>query len=255
MKKDDFGDRMKKYESEYTNTKISPPDYLCVRLDGKGFSKFTKGFLKPFDDKLSDAMIETTKALVKGTHATFGYTQSDEITLIYKPHIDGAEYIFGGKTSKLNSILASIATATFNGILKHDKHAYFDCRAFAAPSEIEASNVVLWRVQDARKNSISALFRWTVGAKEMHGLDQAQMKDYLLKNKQVDWNDLPDRYKYGSYTKTVSEERYLTPQEIQKIPETKRPEPDTKVIRNKMELLDLGYYGDLSLDKRVALIA
>ena len=254
MKKDEFGDRMKDLEKVYTSTRIEPPDVLCVRLDGKGFSKFTKGFEKPFDDGLSEVMIKTTERLVKETHASIGYTQSDEITLIYEPNENGHEYIFGGKTSKINSVFASMAAANFNALLMRnskDKLAYFDCRAFAAPSLVEASNVLLWRVQDARKNSISALFRWTAGHKAMNKLDQSAMKSYLLENNNVDWNDLPNRYKYGTYVKPVVVETHLTKEELAKIPEANRPGADVKVKRTKIERVDIGYYGDLSLEQRV----
>ena len=255
---------MKDYENVYTSQKIQPPDVLCVRLDGRGFSKFTKGFKKPFDDRLSKIMVLTTEQLVKETHASAGYTQSDEITLIFKPNEEGHEYLFGGKTSKLNSVLASMATANFNYFLARNMPvdyvgrglAYFDCRSFAVPSMLEASNVLLWRVQDARKNSISALFRWTDGggAKAMHGLDQLQMKEYLLANCNVDWNDLPDKYKYGTYVKRMATDTHLSEAERMKIPAAKRPDASVKVTRTKIERVDLGYYGDLTLEQRVGFL-
>lgn len=257
MKHDDFGDRIKGYEQIYTSTRVSPPNYLCVRIDGKKFSKFTKGFVKPFDTRLRDAMVHVTKALVKETHASFGYTQSDEITLIYCPSEKGSEYVFGGKVSKLNSIIASMSAAHFNSYLLQfdvDKLAYFDCRSFAAPSQIEASNVVLWRVQDARKNSISALFRWTAGHRAMDGLDQIQMKTYLKENHSVDWNDLANCWKYGTYIKPVTIQRKLESSELTKIPEKNRPQPDTLVTRTEIQVLDIGYFGDLSLEQRVEMV-
>lgn len=85
MKHDDFGDRMKAYERVYTDTRISVDEVLCVRIDGKNFSNYTKNFVKPFDSNLSDVMIQTTKDLIEETHANIGYTQSDEITLIFTP--------------------------------------------------------------------------------------------------------------------------------------------------------------------------
>lgn len=249
-KSDEFGDRIKQYEQVYTSARIEPPDVLCARIDGKGFSKFTKGFRKPFDDGLSSAMVLTTMALVEATNASVGYTQSDEITLIWS--VKDAEYMFGGKVSKLNSVLASMATAHFNAYIQSTspreitKLAYFDCRAFAVPSVSEAANVLLWRVQDARKNSVSSLFRWTAGHKAMDGLDQMQMKEYLLKNHNTDWNDLPNKYKYGTYVKPLVHETYLSEEERIKIPENKRPEPGTIFKRRKIELVNLGYFGDLS---------
>lgn len=255
MKKDEFGDRMKEYERTYTSQRVSTDQILCVRIDGKGFSKFTKGFKKPFDDRLSNAMIQTTKKLCAETHASFSFTQSDEITLIYTPGEKATEYMFGGKVSKINSILASMATYHFNRLLSVyidvDKPAFFDCRAWAVPDLVEASNVLLWRVQDARKNSISSLFRWTAGHKAMDGLDQLEMKALLKSDYFTDWNDLSNKYKYGTYAKPMTVETYLSQEELMKIPEHKRPSVDVLVKRTKVQELDLGFFGDYTLEQRV----
>jgi tRNA(His) guanylyltransferase len=255
MKHDEFGDRMKAYEKEYTDAYVPIDQILCVRIDGKGFSKFTKGFKKPFDDVLGGVMVNTMMNLVKETNASIGYTQSDEITLIYTPGEKSSEYIFGGKVSKINSILASMATFYFNynlsACVRMDKPAFFDCRAWAVPDLAEASNVLLWRVQDARKNSISSLFRWTAGHSKMHGLSGEEMKVLLKSDYFTDWNELPNKYKYGTYAKPVAVESYLTQVELQKIPEHKRPDAGVLVKRTKIQELDLGFFGDYSLDQRV----
>lgn len=255
MKQDDFGDRMKAYEHEYTEAYVPIDQILCVRIDGKGFSKFTKGFKKPFDDRLGDAMTYTMKKLVETTHASIGYTQSDEISLIYTPGEKSSEYMFGGKVSKINSVLASMATWHFNYILgayvEHNKPAFFDCRAWAVPDLIEASNVLLWRVQDARKNSISSLFRWTAGHSKMHGLSGEEMKTLLKSDYFTDWDELPNKYKYGTYAKPVTVESYLSQEELMKIPEHKRPAIEVLVKRTKVQELDLGYFGDYNLQHRL----
>ena len=82
-----LGDRQKFYEKT-TERVIDPSQYIIVRIDGHKFSKFTKGFNKPFDEVLSTAMIETTKELVKRFNAVTGYTQSDEITLLIPPEFN-----------------------------------------------------------------------------------------------------------------------------------------------------------------------
>jgi tRNA(His) 5'-end guanylyltransferase len=196
--------------------------------------------------------------LVKYTHASIGYTQSDEITLIYTPGEKSSEYMFGGKVSKINSILASMATFHFNATLsecvKMDKPAFFDCRAWAVPDLAEASNVLLWRVQDARKNSISSLFRWTVGHSKMHGLSGEEMKALLKSDYFTDWAELPNKYKYGTYAKPVTVESYLTQAELMKIPEHKRPDADVLVKRTKIQELDLVFFGDYTLDQRVGYV-
>lgn len=255
MKKDEFGDRMKSYERLFTSQIVSPPDILCVRIDGKGFSKFTKGFRKPFDDTLSKTMIETAKMLLTETNASISYTQSDEITLIYTPGEKASEYMFGGKVSKINSILASMASVHFNYTLDSyvdtDKLAFFDCRAWSVPDLAEASNVLLWRVQDARKNSISSLFRWTAGHSKMHGLSGEDMKALLKSDYFTDWDQLPNKYKYGTYAKPVTVESYLTQDELMRIPEHKRPDAKVLVKRTKIQELDIGFFGDYTLEQRM----
>jgi tRNA(His) 5'-end guanylyltransferase len=257
-KSDLFGDRMKAYENKFTSASVSIDQILCVRIDGKGFSKFTKGFKKPFDERLSNAMIQTTKKLCAETHASFSYTQSDEISLIYTPGEKASEYMFGGKVSKINSILASMATWHFNYILgayvEHDKPAFFDCRAWAVPDLAEASNVLLWRVQDARKNSISSLFRWTAGHSKMHGLSGEEMKALLKSDYFTDWDQLSNKYKYGTYAKPVTVESYLTQEELMRIPEHKRPDAKVLVKRTKVQELDIGFFGDYTLEQRMEFV-
>jgi tRNA(His) guanylyltransferase len=262
MKQDEFGDRMKAYEKEYTSAYVPIDQILCVRIDGKGFSKFTKGFKKPFDDILGGAMVSTMMKLVKETHASIGYTQSDEITLIYTPGEKASEYLFGGKVSKVNSILASMATGYFNHYLALPReyneptvsNAFFDCRAWAVPDLAEASNVLLWRVQDARKNSISSLFRWTAGHSKMHGLSGEEMKAMLKTDYFTDWNKLPNKYKYGTYAKPVTVESYLTQEELVKIPHKMWPDAEVLIKRTKIQELDLGFFGDYTLEQRMEFV-
>jgi len=240
MKKDEFGDRMKFYERAYTDESISIDVPLCVRIDGKGFSKFTKGFAKPFDQALTRSMVYTTKQLVKETNASIGHTSSDEITMIwFKRSEKQSEHIFGGRVSKINSILASMAAANFNyfiaqyapSIYAGKGLAYFDCRAWSVPNDIEASNVLLWRIQDSRKNSISSLYRWTLDHSSMHGLSGKQMVETLKKDANVDWENLPATYRYGSIVKREQAMFKLDEETLSKIPVDKRPENNI-VMRN-----------------------
>ena len=109
-KKDSFGDRMKAYESQTCGIKLMPRIPVVARLDGKGFSKFTKGLKRPYDERLSNLMIETTKYLVKETNANCGYTQSDEITLVwYTDKIDSSIY-FDGRLFKMIGDLSAMAS-------------------------------------------------------------------------------------------------------------------------------------------------
>jgi tRNA(His) guanylyltransferase len=201
--KDVFGDRMKAKEKAFTDAKISTDEILCVRIDGKRFSKFTSSFAKPYDSRISDSMRETTSLLVKEFNARVGYVQSDEITLLFSPGEKESEYIFGGKASKINSILASAATAFFNRALDRvtegDRYpAFFDCRAWAV-ERYEASNVLLWRVQDAIRNSKSCIYRWTFGHKAMAGKSGDQMvQELCAEGSHKKWDQYDDSDRFGS---------------------------------------------------------
>lgn len=198
--KDNFGNRIKAYERESESTlDLSKP--IIARIDGKRFSKFTKGMMKPFDHRMSHCMANTTLALMDNLHADVGYTQSDEITLVFLPKKDSGNVVipFNGRVQKATSIFAAMATAEFireydfiresvekmgdgspffiegANPFKHGVTPYFDCRVFNAPNAGEASNVVLWRIQDAIKNAISCAYRWNLGHKSMQNLSGKEM--------------------------------------------------------------------------------
>jgi tRNA(His) 5'-end guanylyltransferase len=151
------------------------------------------------------AMVDAMKGIVKQTQACLGYTQSDEITIIIPPK---TQHWFNGKVSKINSVCASLATAYFNvSLVKNapDEHSksgmgIFDCRSFSVPTLDEAVNSVLWRVQDARRNSVSSLCRTVLSSKQMNGLNVKEMKQVMLENG-VDWNALDTWKKYGTFAR------------------------------------------------------
>jgi len=81
---DPIGDRMKSYENT-TQVYLDQKLPMIVRLDGHHFSKFTKGFNKPFDLRFSQAMVETCCDLMNEFGPALVFTQSDEITMVYAP--------------------------------------------------------------------------------------------------------------------------------------------------------------------------
>lgn len=79
---DALGDRLKHFERLRTEDKCIPDLPIYIRLDGRGFSNFTRNMLRPYDSRMSKLMEATTAYLVKEFNATIGFTQSDEISLI-----------------------------------------------------------------------------------------------------------------------------------------------------------------------------
>jgi len=208
--KDNFGDRMKMYENQTCGIKLIPRIPVIARLDGKGFSKFTKGLKRPYDERLSKLMVETTKYLVKETNANCGYTQSDEITLMwYTDKIESSIY-FDGRLFKMLTDLSAMASVFFNRKLgeylpeKADKMPRFDARVYNVPTLDEAVNSFLWREQDATKNSISMAAQHYYSHSELMGKNGSDKQEMLFKR--------------GSY---VQRRRVVTPftsEEIEKLP-------------------------------------
>lgn len=200
----EIAERMKSYESAYSMRTL-PLIPTMVRIDGKTFHTWTKNLETPFDKRLSNIFIETTRFLVEKTNAKLGYTQSDEITLMYYTPNTDKQIFFDRKLQKMNSVLSSMATAFFNQKVsenipeKKDQLAFFDSRVWSVPNLEEAANVFLWRELDAIRNSVFVVGRSYFSHKQLHGKKQGDLKKMLL-DKGVDWDkDFPDYLKRGTY--------------------------------------------------------
>ena len=247
MRKDEFGDRMKAYEAVH-DIRTPKGQPVVARIDGRSFSKFTRTFDRPFDVGMTMAMQETTRALVEATHAKIGYTQSDEITLIYEAPPEG-ELFFDGRIAKLTSVLAGLASTEF--VLQcpykarvADLRPHFDCRVFAVPTRTEGANALLWRAQDCRKNAIQSVAQKYFSHKELHGKSQAEQLA-MLAEENIYMTDFNPYNVHGTYMQRVTRERELTALEWDAIPEGKRP-PTRMVLRSAVESLNIEYFGDVT---------
>ena len=221
-KKDSLGDRMKQYESVSKNF-LMKKNPVIIRLDGKAFHTFTRGFEKPFDKIIETAMTETMLYLCKNIQGcVLGYTQSDEITLAlcdYQNVETGAWFEYN--VQKMVSVSAAMATYAFNMVLdniaadsfaeagnqrnkttdiimrKRNKGAFFDARAFSLPRN-EVVNCFIWRQQDATRNSIQALAQSLYSHNELQGISCNNLQDKMFTEKGVNWNDLTTYQKRGA---------------------------------------------------------
>lgn len=190
--------------------------YIVARLDGHGFTRLTKkewDLEKPFDTRFRDAMIETVRHLMNcGFRIIYGYTQSDEISLLF--HIDASE--FGRKERKLISLLASEASVTFS--MKVNRPVIFDCRLVPLPNEDYVVDYFRWRQEDSHRNSLNAHCYWRL-RKEGVSANEAQKqisrlanseKNELLFSRGINYNDLPlwQRRGVGLYFNEYEKEGY-----------------------------------------------
>lgn len=249
---DDFGDRMKAYEKEYTEARITEP-FVYARIDGRSFSKFTKNMARPYEEKMSRVMQYTTKYLVEKTHAMIGYTQSDEISLCW--HRD--KVMFDGKIQKLASVLGGMTSARFVQECESitspwaniwhppmDKVPHFDARVIGLPSEDELANAFLWRTKDCVRNSISMVAQSKYSHKSLQGMSTREMAARLEADG-WEMRKFPDYFRYGTFWKNETVQRELDESERLKIPDKFRPPPGSLVDRNAVVRLypELNFYG------------
>jgi tRNA(His) guanylyltransferase len=239
--KDDLGVRMKTYYEQIPKMKLMRRCPVLIRIDGKAFHTFTRGFKKPFDEILIRTMQETTQYLCGNIQGcVLGYTQSDEITLVlvdYKKLTSSAWFDY--EVQKMCSIAASMATMAFgkffisnvkefgynNGEqfdmssnegqqksqllqiyrIAIDKGAMFDARCFSIPKE-EVTNCLYWRQLDASRNSIQMVGQANFSHKELQNKSCNEIQDMLMIQKGINWNDLPTYQKRGS---CVVKEKYF----------------------------------------------
>lgn len=229
---------MKMYEDMEAQRRHMPGLPVLARIDGRCFSTLTRGLGRPYDPRFANAMIDTTITLVERTNARTGYTQSDEITLVWEwPYV-----FFEGRIQKMTSVLASLASVRFSSALMDNglgeltrRYPQFDCRTWTVPSKEEAANVFMWRELDATKNSISMAARAQYSHKELHGKSGQQMKD-MLRTAGIDWDDYPALFKRGTYVQRRRRWLEFSPEERARLPpkHVAHSEPDLQVERTEV---------------------
>lgn len=222
---DEFGARMKGYEAVETARRLDPHLPIYARIDGRSFSRFTRGMVRPFDERMVDAMITTTKHLVAETHARIGYTQSDEISLVWLADTPESDVFFSGKVQKMVSVLASMAAAKFARVCPagfEDRLPHFDACVFQMPSKVEAANAFLWRAMDARKNAISMVAQSRFSPRQLHCASQTRMLS-MLSEAGVAFGDFDVRFRRGTFVRREVVMKTLTQEEAAAIPEGHRP--------------------------------
>lgn len=243
---DELGDRMKMYEGVEAGRRLMPLLPIVARLDGRSFHNFTKGMNRPFDEIFTSCMVDTCKELVSHTGALVGYTQSDEITLVWHSQSTKSQIWFDGRVQKMTSQLAAQATLVFYRLVFERMPEYanrlpsFDARVWNVPTREEAVNAILWREWDATKNSITMAASSYYSHKELHRKNSKEKLD-MLQLAGVNWNNYPPSFKRGTYVRRKTMEVAFSTEELDKLPKNHdaRKNPDLKVIRSVVGVEDM----------------
>lgn len=228
----DTDKKMKLYEV-YKNQFVTPGNYIVVRLDGVTFSKVTKrlDLAKPFDVGFRDKMVDVVCFLMeKATDIEIGYTQSDEITLVFRQDTD----YFGRRPEKIASVLAGMASAKLSTLV--GEPVFFDGRVMVFPNLELVNENLKWRIDDSAKNCLGLYCHWgliqrkgystTKATKLLASMKKADRNEFLFSHLGINFNDVPTWQKRGVLLYRV---------EYVKDGWNPKTETSTKTMRNRIE--------------------
>jgi tRNA(His) guanylyltransferase len=230
---DPLGNEMKALEHASDGAPLNNTLPIYGRVDGRGFSRFTQGMEKPFDLRMTRAMLAAARFLVERTHACAAYVQSDEISLAWQPTQAG-EAFFGGKRQKMASVLAGLATAGFTracldcegGLADYlDRMPHFDARVVSMPDQATTAKMFAWRGQDAKRNGLNQVAQSIFSHSELQGKTTRDVRE-MLAARGVSPTDYPSAGRNGTLLQRTTELRRLTAAELSRIAEAHRPSPD-----------------------------
>lgn len=259
----------KKFENK-NNFQLESNKPIIIRIDGCHFKSFTKG-LNKFNQLFDLTMIQTMKYLCENIpDCKFGFTQSDEISLLLLLNNEENDGWFNLRLQKLCSVSASLATLAFNfywtentatkrslpatieympeekqqEYIKQAKlyssklnSAYFDARAFNIENNL-IQEYFIYRQNDCMKNSIQTFGRVYFNQSVLKNLNTQEIKEKIKNEKNVVWEESITRHQQiGSFCIKVEKQV-----EVKNKNKTKKQ----YVTRKKWEVKDGLLFSDMN---------
>lgn len=197
MRLSDLDAAMRVFETAHDHC-VLPGVHMVARIDGRNFTRLTREicrFEAPYDEVFRDHMVETGRHLMTcGFQVVYGYTQSDEISLLLA--LD--ESAFNRKLRKLISVLAGEASASFTHRL--GRPAAFDARIAQLPGTKQVIDYFRWRAEDAYRNALNGHCYWqlrregheaAVASRMLAGMSTAAKNELLFERGGINFNELP----------------------------------------------------------------
>lgn len=193
--------------------KLLPGCWIVVRLDGRGFSRFsnTHNFTKPNDLRALHLANAAAKhvLLTFDNHIVFAYGQSDEFSFVLRRQ----STLFGRREDKILSTIVSLFTAAY--VAKWSSFMNipmtiipsFDGRVVLYPTTRHLRDYLSWRQADVHINNLYNTAFWTLVQRENKSTKEAEeiLRHTLSKDKheilhahQINYNNEPEIFRKGS---------------------------------------------------------
>lgn len=201
---------LKKIVTVDTTAKLNPRLHTIFKLDGSNFSRYLKALelSKPYDDRLTNSMIETGIECFNTFTFSLCYVGYDEITYYLKPvskeeEDNGFEYDFSGRIQKMVSMLSGKASTIFySKLIKYfgldnlpKCYPYWECKVWQVNQFNEVIENLNERIVSTFKNSRSLFANYYLPGTELSSKEAIKK---IQSDKQIDFNfEVSDNNKVG----------------------------------------------------------
>ena len=214
---------VKKFE---TDDKLLPNSWLVVRIDGKGFHRFSDahGFKKPNDVNALNLMNACAEQVMSEfTDVVVSYGQSDEYSFVFRRQTD----LYGRRSAKITTNVVSLFAATYafkwNKFFPSTELKYppsFDARAVLYPTDECLRDYLSWRQVDCHINNLYNTVFWALvkqgnlsnrdAQERLKGTFSGDKNEILFSEFNINYNNEPEQLRKGT---TIFRKRLQIPLE------------------------------------------
>ncbi|RKP06114.1 Thg1 C terminal domain-containing protein [Thamnocephalis sphaerospora] len=174
--------------------RLLPGCWLVVRLDGRGFHRFSSlhGFTKPNDLRALQLANRCAETVMKDVQdAILAYGESDEYSFV----LDRKTRLFGRRESKITTTVCSLFSAAYvlywPEFFPETPLQYppsFDARAVCYPTSRILRDYLSWRQADCHINNLYNTCFWTLV--QQGGMPEKEAEETLRGTFSADKNEL-----------------------------------------------------------------
>lgn len=202
---------VKQFETE---DKLLPNCWIVVRIDGKGFHRFSDihNYLKPNDERALDLMSKAAETVMEEfKDIVIAYGQSDEYSFVFKKNTN----VYNRRASKLATNVVSLFASSFVyywpryfGTTMMQYPPAFDSRTVLYPTDKNLRDYLSWRQADCHINNLYNTCFWKLiqdkgmtpaeSQERLKGTMSSDKNELLFKEFEINYNNLPALHRKGT---------------------------------------------------------